>query len=189
MKNIKYLGVIVFIGILAWYQTLGFWFFKGYEATWLTGVAPYNILNLLRGHGILYYIDYKLFGWEPAGWYATSLMFHLIASILLFYWIFILTKNKILAFVVGLIFVASSSYNDVLTWGSFNSYYPLLLCFILLTLISYHKFKEKGKKVFLFLSLMFSFLGFFTRETGIVVLGLLFIYELVFSENLKNKKA
>ena len=47
MKNIRYLGVIVFVGILAWYKTLGFWFFKGYEATWLTGVAPYNILNLL----------------------------------------------------------------------------------------------------------------------------------------------
>lgn len=188
MKNIKYLGVIVFIGILAWYQTLGFWFFKGYEATWLTGVAPYNILNLLRGHGILYFIDYKLFGWEPMYWYATSLLFHLIASILFFSFISILTRNKILSFVASIIFVASASYNDVLTWGSFNSYYPLLLCFMLLTLINYHKFREKGKKVFLFLSLLFSFLGFFTRETGIVVLGLLFVYELVFSENLKNKK-
>lgn len=187
-ENFRYFLVIVIVGIIAWYKALGFWFYKGYEATWLTGVAPYNILNLFRGHGVLYFIDYKLFGWEPTYWYATSLLFHLIASILLFNFIFILTKNRIFAFVVGLIFVASSSYNDVLTWGSFNSYYPLLLSFILLTLINYHKFKIQGKKTFLFLSLLFSLLGFFTRETGIVVWILLFFYELVYSENLKSKK-
>src|SRR5258708_14263526 len=136
-KNIKYLGIIAFVGIIAWYQTLGFWFFKGYEATWLTGVAPYTVINLIKGHGFLYFIDYKIFGWNPFGWYATSLLLHLIASTLLFYLIFILTKNKTLSFIASIIFVANTSYNDVLTWGSFNSYYPLLLSLMLLTLIVY----------------------------------------------------
>ena len=67
-KNIKYLGVIVFVGIIAWYQTLGFWFFKGYEATWLTGVAPYTVINLIKGHGFLYFIDYKIFASISLGW-------------------------------------------------------------------------------------------------------------------------
>ena len=186
--NLKYFLVIILIGIVAWYKTLNFWFFKGYEATWFTGLSPHTLVNLIKGHGFLYFIDYKVFGWNPAGWYATSILLHLIASILLFYLIFILTKNKILSFIASIIFVASTSYNDVLTWGSFNSYYPLLLSFMLLTLITYHKFKQKGKKIFLLLSLLFSFLGFFTRETGIVVVGLILGYELAFSENLKNKK-
>lgn len=187
-KNIKYLGVIVFVGIIAWYQTLGFWFFHGYEATWLTGVAPYTVINLIKGHGFLYFIDYKIFGWNPFGWYATSLLLHLITSILLFYLIFILTKNKILSFVASLFFVASTSYNDVLTWGSFNSYYPLLLSLMLLTLIGYHKFKETKFFLFFFLSLLFSFIGFFVRETGIMIVPLLLIYEIVFSKNIKNPK-
>lgn len=188
MKNIKYLGIIVFVGVLAWYRTLDFWFFKGYEATWLTGLTPFTILNLLRGHAILYFVDYKIFGWMPMGWYATSLLLHLVASILLFYLVSLLTKNKILSFISSLIFVASTAYNDVLTWGSFNSYYPLLLIFLLLCLITYHKFKKSKKLIYLFISLLFSFLGFFTRETGIVIIPLLLAYELSFSEKLKSKK-
>ena len=188
MKNIKYLGVIAFVGIIAWYQTLGFWFFKGYEATWLTGVAPYTVINLIKGHGFLYFIDYKIFGWDPWGWYATSLLFHIIASFLVFYFIFLLSRNKLLAFVTSLFFVASTSYNDVLTWGSFNSYYPLLLSLMLLTLIGYHKCKETKFFLFFLLSLSFSFLGFFVRETGIMIVPLLLVYEIVFSKNIKNHK-
>src|SRR3990167_8841851 len=187
-KNIKYLGVIAFVGIIAWYQTLGFWFLTGYEATWLTGVAPHTVINLIKGHGLLYFIDYKIFGWNPWGWYATSLLFHIIASFLVFYFIFLLSRNKLLAFVASLFFVASTSYNDVLTWGSFNSYYPLLLSLMLLTLIGYHKFKETKFFLFLFLSLLFSFLGFFVRETGIMIVPLLLVYEIVFSKNIKNHK-
>ncbi len=187
-KNIKYLGVIFLVGIIAWYQTLGFWFLTGYEATWLTGVAPYTVINLIKGHGFLYFIDYKIFGWNPWGWYATSLLFHIIASLLAFYFIFLLSRTKRLAFVASLFFVASTSYNDVLTWGSFNSYYPLLLSLMLLTLIGYHKFKETKVVLFFFLSLLFSFLGFFVRETGIMIVPLLLIYEVVFSKNVKNPK-
>ncbi|MEK7572830.1 MAG: discoidin domain-containing protein [Patescibacteria group bacterium] len=188
-KNIKYLGVIVFVGIIAWYQTLGFWFFKGYEASWLTGVAPYTVINLIKGHGFLYFIDYKIFGWNPLGWYATSLLFHIIASSLAFYFIFLLSRNKLLAFVASLFFVASTSYNDVLTWGSFNSYYPFLLSLMLLTLICYHKFRETKLFLFFSLSLLFSFLGFFVRETGIIIVLLLLVYEIVFSKNIKNPKS
>lgn len=187
-KNIKYLAIIVFVGIIAWYKVLGFWFFKAYEATWLTGLRPYSIVNLIRGHGFLYFIDYKIFGWNPVGWYATGLLLHLAASLLFFYLIFLFSKNKLLAFISSLFFVASTAYHDVLTWASFNSYYPLLLSLILLALITYFKFKETKKIFFLFLSLLFSFLGFYIRETGIIIVPLLFTYEIVFSKNGKDRK-
>jgi len=187
-KNIKYLAIILFVGILAWYKVLGFWFFKAYEATWLMGIQPFNIINLIKGHGFLYFIDYKIFGWNPMGWYATGLLLHLIASLLFFYLISLLSKNKLLAFISSLFFVASTAYHDVLTWASFNSYYPLLLSSLLLTLITYHRFKETKKTLFLFLSLIFSFLGFYIRETGIIIVPLLFVYEIIFSKNIKDIK-
>lgn len=186
--NIKYLVAIIIVGALAWYQTLSFWFFKAYEATWLSGIAPYNIVNLIKAHAFLYFLDWKLFGWNPWGWYATSLVFHLLASILLFSFIFLISKNKILSFISSLIFVANTSYNDVLTWGSFNSYYPLLLIWMLSLLITFIKYKETGKLYFLTLSVAFAVLGFFTRETGIIIVPLLTTYDLIFSKNLKEKK-
>ena len=187
-KYIKYLAIIIFVGILAWYKVLGFWFFKAYEATWLMGIRPYTIVNLIKGHGFLYFINYKIFGWNPIGWYATGLFLHLIATLLFFYLIALLSKNKLLAFISSIFFVASTAYHDVLTWASFNSYYPLLLSLLLLTLITYHNFKETKKVIFLFLSLIFSFIGFYVRETGIIIVPLLFTYEIIFSEKIRKRK-
>ena len=186
-ENTKYLLIILAVGVLAWYQTLNFWFFKAFEATWLSGIAPYNIVNLIKGHSFLYFLDWKLFGWNPWGWYATSLVLHLIASILLFWFVLIISKNKVLPFLSALFFVASSSYNDVLTWGSFNSYYPLLLILILSSLITFIKYKENKKLYFLVLSVVFSTLGFFTRETGIAILPILTVLDIIFSKNLRTK--
>lgn len=187
-KNAKYLILIVAVGILAWYQVLNFWFFKGYEALWLMGNYPHTLINLIRGHSFLYYLDWKIFGWNPLGWYFTSLSLHIFASLILFYLVFILTKHRILSFIAALIFVANTSYNDVLTWGSFNSYYPLLLIWILLALLTFYKFKETNRTFFLGASVIFSILAFFTRETGITIVLLITFFDILFSGNLKSKK-
>ncbi len=184
-KNIL---LILTVGLLAWFPTLNFWFFKAYEATWLTGFQPYTLINLIKGHAILYFLDQKLFGWNPAGWYATSLFFHSTASILLFWLVFLISKNRTLSLVASLFFVASTSYNDVLTWGSFNSYYPLLLIFFLSALVTFIKFKETQKTFFLFLSIAFVFIGFFVRETGVVIIPLITLFDIVFSKNLTKRK-
>lgn len=186
--NFRYILIIAFVGLLAWFPALNFWFFKGYEATWLTGLTPYNVINLLKGHAFLYFLDYKIFGWNPMGWYATSLILHLIASILLYFFVYLVSKNKILGFLSGLFFVASTAYNDVLTWGSFNSYYPLLLIWMLGSVIAFIKYKDTNKLYFLILSAFFALLGFFTRETGIVIVPLMTLLDLIFSKDLRSKK-
>ncbi len=186
-KHIIYFIAIVAVGVLAWYRTLDFWFFRAYEAIWLKGIAPYNIVNLIRAHAFLYYLDWKIFGWHPWGWYLTSIIFHVIATLILFQFLFILTKRRLLSFITGLFFVASTSYNDVLTWGSFNSYYPLLLIWMLATLILFQKYRETKKIPFLILSIVFSFLAFFTRETGILVVVLLTVFDFIFTKNYNRK--
>lgn len=187
-KNAKYLILVVALGVLAWYQVLNFWFFKGYEALWLMGNHPHTLINLIRGHSFLYYLDWKVFGWNPWGWYFTSLSLHIFATVILFYLILALTKHRILSFIVAIVFVANTSYNDVLTWGSFNSYYPLILIWILLALFTFYKFKETNRFFFLVASVIFSILAFFTRETGITIVPLITIFDILFSGNIKSKK-
>lgn len=190
MRNkLFYCLLIIFVAFLAWDKVLNFWFFKAYEATWLMGLAPHNLINLVRGHGFLYYLDLQIFGWNPWGWYLTALILHIITALLLFQLVFCLSKNIHLAGITGLLFIANTSYNDVLTWGSFNSYYPLLLIFILLTILFFDKFRRSREEKFLALSLILSFLAFFTRQTGLVVVPLVTLYDFIFYRpNLKNKK-
>ena len=187
MTDKKNVSLILLLGILAWIPTLNFWFFKAYEATWFLGV-PQNALGLIKAHAFLYYIDWKIFGWNPWGWYLTSLFLHLVASVLLYKLVLLISKNKLLSLVSSLIFIVSTAYNDVLTWGSFNSYYPMLLTWMLSALITFIKFKETNKKIYLLLSIIFSFLSFFTRETGIVTVAIITTFDIVFSKNIKDRK-
>lgn len=176
----KNLILIILLGVFAWIPTINFWFFKAYEATWLTGIAPYNLISLIRGHAFLYYFDWRVFGWNPWGWYLTSFTLHIFASILFYKFILIISKKRNLALFSSLFFVASTAYNDILTWGSFNSYYPLLLICLLGSLIAFAKYKEKNEKYFFVVSLLLAFIGFFVRETGIVIVPLILAFDFVF---------
>ena len=175
----KNISLILGVGALAWLPTLNFWFFKAYEASWLMSVTPHTFLNLLKGHAFLYFLDLKLFGWNPVGWYATGIIFHLFAAVLLYALIKNLTKNYKISFISSLIFVANSAYIDVVAWGSFNSYYPLLLSFMLLSLYLFSKFRINRKLLFYIGFMLFVFLGFLVRETGLVIVPLLTIFDLV----------
>ncbi len=178
----KHILIIISLGILAWAPTLNFWFFKAYEASWLTGVAPYTIINLLKAHAFLYFIDWKIFGWNPWGWYLTGLIIYLIASVLFYNLLSVITKKNDFSLIASLIFLLSTSYNDVLTWGSFNAYYPLLLICMLLCLTFFAKFKTEENKKYYALSVLFAFLGFYVRETGIVIIPLITLFDFFFSK-------
>ena len=177
-KNIL---LILGVGILAWLPTLNFWFFKAYEATWLMSVTPHTLFNLLKGHAFLYFLDLKLFGWNPVGWYATGIILHLIAGSIFYFLIKTLTKNYRIATVSGLIFIANSAYIDAVAWGSFNSYYPLLLSFMLLSFYLFNKFLMNKKRLFYIGSMLFLFFGFFVRETGLLIVPLLTAFDFIFT--------
>ncbi len=188
-RNFGYYLLIAGLGILAWYKTLNFWFLKAYEANWLAGTSPYTLPQLIKGHAFVYYLDWKIFGWNPWGWYLTSLLFHITASLLLFKLLSKLTKNNLLALLAGLFFVASTTYNDVLTWGSFNSYYPILLILIILVFLAFIKFKENNKNIYLTLTYILLFIAFLIRETALVIAPLLTIFDLFFLSKINQRKS
>lgn len=183
-----YLLIICVLSILAWYKILNFWFFKGIEASWFMG-SPHDLVSLFRNHAHIYLLSFKLFGWNPTGWYLISLIFHTTASLLLFWFIYTLTSKLKLAFIIALLFVASITYQGVLTWGSFNAYYGLMMVWFLLATFFFYQYRQgKGRKYY-FLSLIIAFLAFLTRETGLVLLGIIPAFDfLFFPWNKKEKK-
>lgn len=177
----KNIALVLGVGLLAWLPTLNFWFFKAYEASWLMSVTPHTFFNLLKGHAFLYFLDLKLFGWNPVGWYATGILLHLSAGAIFYFLIKSLTRNQTIALISSLIFIANSAYIDTVAWGSFNSYYPLLLSFMLLSLYLFNKFLMNKKRFFYVGSMLFLSLGFFVRETGLLIVPLLTVFDFIFT--------
>ena len=95
-----FIFILIFSNLLVWYPVLNFWFFQGWEATWLLGNCGYNFspICIMQGHSLLYFIDYKVFGWNPWGWYLTSLILHIVVTILIYFFIKRITKNNLFAF-------------------------------------------------------------------------------------------
>ncbi|MBI5613916.1 discoidin domain-containing protein [Candidatus Gottesmanbacteria bacterium] len=171
--------LLCFVSILAWGLTTQFWFFMGYESSWLMGV-PHTVQGLFRSHAYIYYFNYLLFGWNPAGWYAVAIFLHTIASLLSFFVLLSLTNTFAIASIGSLLFVASITYHDVVTWGSFNSYYALMMICVFSSLIAYRMYCLR-KRVFNFiLSLFFAFLAFYNRESGIMLVGIILLYDFLF---------
>src|SRR5579859_7417942 len=178
--RIVYPFILVIVGILGWYKVLNFWFLKAFDPFWLRSALPYSFFTLIRTHAFLYYLDWKLFGWQPWGWYLVGLILHLIATLLLYHFLTLITKQRLFAFITAFFFVANICYSDVLTWGSFNSYYPLLLSFMLLTFISFYYFRKTKQVLFLGLTLLFFWLSLLVRETGLIIAPLLTIFDFLF---------
>lgn len=113
--------------------------------------------------------------WVP-GWHALNIFFHSIDGILLFFLINRLFANKVLAFVVGVIFVAHPVHNEAIVYV--NSLGDSLATFFVLSgLLLFTRFRQSGKPAFLsrnfYFSLIFFPLAIMSKETGFVLCGLL----------------
>ena len=175
--------ILIILNIFAWYPVLSFWFLGGWEQAWLIGICGYNFdfVCLMQSHGILMLFNYKLFGWNPTGWYLVAMILH-IASVLLIY-IFTkkLTKSTVFAFIVSLLFGINVAHNDVINWGSFESLYALLMVSFLLSLFAYFRFSavKTTKRIFWYgLSLGLFLFGLFIREVALVLPFFIIITEL-----------
>lgn len=177
--------ILILVAILAfvWYPALSFWFFRAWEPTWLIGVCgkSFNIICLMRGHAFLYLLNYKIFGWNPWGWYLTAIILHVVTVLLTLRLGLYIFKNRHLAFIAALLFGVNVSYHDVINWGSFEGLYALLLSIFLIAVFIYKKYKEVNgeKKLFLYSSLVFLYaFALFLRESGLLLPLFLLIWEL-----------
>jgi len=185
--------ILIIFNIVAWYPVLSFWFLGGWEQAWLIGICGYHFdfVCLMQSHGILMLLNYKLFGWNPAGWYLVAILLHISSVLLIYIFTKKLTKNTLFAFIVSLLFGINVAHNDVINWGSFESLYALLMVSFLLSLFSYFRFVSvKTTKRFLWygLSLGLFLFGLFIREVALVLPFFIIITELYHNGFVINRK-
>ena len=143
----------------------------------------------MRSHGLLYLINYKLFGWNPTGWYLTAVILHIIAVLLIYKLANILFSDRNIGFIVALLFGVNVVHNDVVNWGSFEGLYALLLISYILAIFSYNKFKQAKTFPFVWylLTIVLFLFGLFMREVSLVLPFFILLFEL-YTSNFKLSK-
>ena len=149
------------------------------------------VLESHNGHfmplfGLSYLILYKVFRLNYAPYELFLLIFHFLNAYLLSLIVIKITKKKYLGFLSFVLFLASSSYWEVLF--SFSTF-PTVLCLTMMALSIYYYllFSESESQKDLFLSGLFSF--FFKPFLGSGIIFSFFIHNSVFWKvDTKDKK-
>jgi len=195
-KILKYLTVFLIINT-AWAITLSFWFnnvdlsYMKHYFDLANPLSNLSFVNVVRGHVLLQIFSYLLFGFRPFGYYLVAIVLHSLASVLVFLFLGKLFKNNKANFLLAILFGISISYANVLFEGSFNSYYPLILIFIILSIYPFlkylkNRFPSKTKVSLIVAPGILMTFGLLFRETVLIVPVIIFLIIALSSKNLRS---
>ncbi len=155
--------------------------FQGLKQTLL----GYNTLRVVSN--VIWVPLYHMFGFNPVGYNLFNITLYAVNAVIFFYFILNLFKNRTLAFTAGLFFVLSSVGADAVLWKCASNSL-LCLCFYLLTLLAYLRFRENKQRKYLFMSLFFYLFAMFSKEEAASLPGIILVIEYLFpaGERLKT---
>ena len=123
-------------------------------------------------------LNYVLFGPEPAGWHATSVLCHVLATFLVFRLAERLGRDRLVAFGAAVLFGIAPSHIESVAWISGVSD-PLMTCFVLGSLLLFLEWRSTGKLGAAILSLTLFAGGLLSKETAVVLPALIFAAAIV----------
>jgi len=113
--------------------------------------------------------DYQIAGLDPFQYHLTNLILHLINTILVFFFIFLLSKRKIwVALITTFVFAIHPLHVESVTWISERKD-VLYTLFFLGSLISYIRYRETKKWKILGISFLFFFLSVISKPAAVVL--------------------
>ncbi|MBI2031245.1 MAG: discoidin domain-containing protein [Candidatus Levybacteria bacterium] len=175
--------IVASLVLVGFYKVFNFSFHANREIGWLIGTTgeQFTLVNLIRSHGFLSFINYKLFGVNPAGWYATAILFHILATFMLIVLTTNLAKSRVIGFLTGIWFSANLSWIDAITFGSQEGVYSLQFFLFFIALFFYKQFREKkhaaASYIIAFISLVITLP---LRELGLIFFPILLFFDIIF---------
>ena len=113
-------------------------------------------------------LDYTLWGDNPFGYHFTNIIFHILASILIFLFVELLLKNRFIAFTSALLFSVHPIHTEVASFisGRVDS---IPLIFFLLSLILFLKYTSNKKIILYLFSLICFFISLLAKEMAVTL--------------------
>lgn len=118
-------------------------------------------------------LNYLVFGTDPLGWHATTVLCHVVATYLVFRFMEQLTHDRWIAFAAAVIFGVHPAHIENVAWIS-GVTDPLMTCAMLGSGMAFLRFRESRKPWILLVSLGLFALALLAKETAAIVPALVF---------------
>ncbi|MDP2940701.1 MAG: tetratricopeptide repeat protein [Candidatus Omnitrophota bacterium] len=149
------------------------------------GPASSNFYRPLQA--VLHAIDYSIFGLNPAGYHLTSIILHILVSLAIYWFVYLLFSSEGISLLTSLLFVLHPVHTEAVSYISGVSDL-LSLLFILLTLIFYIKSYYGNNARLYILALLFFVLALFSKENALILPALILIFHYVFGNKPSTKR-
>jgi len=141
-------------------------------------------------------IDYQIWKNNPFGFHLTSIILHALNSLLIFFLIYLLFKDRLLAILSSVFFIIHPVQTEAITYASgrtdpLYSFFTLLSLFLFLLIDKNIRLDTLGKKLPSYLyvgSLLFFILAILSKETAVILPLLLIAVSFIFKFKRDFKK-
>ncbi len=123
-------------------------------------------------------LNYVMFGTDPAGWHATTVLCHVLATYLVFRVVEQISADKMVAFIAALLFGLHPAHIESVAWISGVSD-PLMSCFLLGSLLTFLDWRKSARVSTVVCSLILFAFALLSKETAVVLPLLIFVLLLV----------
>jgi hypothetical protein len=193
--------IYLFISVFVMFSSVMGNYFVGDDFTWLrwasdckdclslSTIANYftnaNGFFYRPGTKVFFDLMYSAFWLNQAAYHLVSIFLHFIAVVLVFLLAKKILRSHVLSTGAAFLFLILSGYSEIVVWIAcighlFN------VVFILLSLMMFILWKEKGRVIYLLAFIVFAFASLMFHELGIVAPFLAILYDLVFSERISK---
>ncbi|HWR13298.1 MAG TPA: tetratricopeptide repeat protein [Terriglobales bacterium] len=119
-------------------------------------------------------INHALFEFHPLGWHLTTVLFHLLATFMVFRLARRLSSREDIAFIAALVFGLHPAHIEAVAWvsGVTESLFAVLLLGAFLGFLNWREGKNNARAW----SLLLFALAIFSKETSVLMLPLIFAY-------------
>jgi protein O-mannosyl-transferase len=125
-------------------------------------------------------VNRKLFGLDPMGWHLASIAMHVVASVLVLLVTGRMLRTKVGALMAALVFAVHPTKLEAVAWVS-GVTEPMMAAFVLGSLYAFIRGRE-GSHGWTVASAILAAGAMLSKETGIVVVPLVFLYRYLFAE-------
>jgi tetratricopeptide (TPR) repeat protein len=132
-------------------------------------------------------LNYVVFGPQPAGWHATTVLCHVLATYLVFRVVQQVAGDRMVAFSAATLFGVHPVHIESVAWISGVSD-PLMSCFFLGSLSAFFDWRKSAKLAPAVYSLVLFGFALLSKETALVLPGLIFVAMLVDTKPVEEEK-
>jgi tetratricopeptide (TPR) repeat protein len=142
--------------------------------------APQDVGNYYRPLFLVWLLlNYQLFGANPMGWHATTVLAHLAATAMVYFTARRLTRNHSVGLLAALIFGLHPIHIEAVAWIS-GVTEPLLAVPFLGSFLCFARARESGSRRWWAASLLLYVVAMLLKETALILPAMCFLYEWIY---------